>query len=63
MRAIFGATESLFSVDSEKLNDYTKVVCERFDPEKKAKRREEVFPKDCENAFEMGVRFARGENR
>ena len=24
----------------------------------KAKRRQEVFPKDCQKAFEMGVRFA-----
>ena len=29
-----------------------------FDAEKKAKRREEVFPLDCKKAFEMGVKFA-----
>jgi len=63
MRAIFGASESLFSFDTYQFKDYSKVVCERFDPEKKAKRRKEVFPKDCENAFEMGVRFAQGGNR
>jgi len=40
-------------------NDYTKVIADRFDPEKKAKRRKEFFPKDYERAFEMGVRFAK----
>ena len=63
MRAIFGASESLFSFDTYQFEDYSKVVCERFDAEKKAKRRKEVFPKDCENAFEMGVKFAREGNR
>ena len=36
------------------------MVSDRFEPEKKAKRRDEVFPKDCEKAFEMEVRFAKG---
>lgn len=56
---IFGASESLCSFDTYQFEDYSKVVADRFDPEKKAKRREEVFPQDCEKAFEMGVRFAR----
>lgn len=29
-----------------------------FDAEAKAKRRAEVFPVDCQKAFDMGVRFA-----
>jgi hypothetical protein len=33
------------------------VYAPRFDPEKKAKVRKEVFPIDCENAFKMGVRL------
>ena len=28
-----------------------------FDSEKKAKRREEIFPVDCKKAFDMGVKF------
>ncbi len=31
-----------------------------IDPVKKARRREEVFPIDCQKAFDMGVRFATG---
>ncbi len=54
---IFGATETLCSYDTYQFEDYSKVVATRFDPEQKAKRRKEVFPIDCENAFKMGVRL------
>ncbi len=59
MKLIFGVSESLFSFDTYQFEDYSKVVADRFDPEKKAKRRKVVFPKDCQKAFEMGARFAR----
>lgn len=59
LKRIFGASESLLSFDTYQFNDYTKVIADRFDPEKKAKRRKEIFPKDCERAFEMGVRFTK----
>ncbi len=62
LRMIFGASESLFAFDTYQFKDYSKVVADRFDPEKKAKRRKEVFPKDCEKAYEMGVRFANEDN-
>jgi len=55
---IFGATETLFSFDTYQFDDYSKVVADRFDPEKKARRRAEVFPKDCQRAFEMGARLS-----
>jgi multimeric flavodoxin WrbA len=58
LQLVFGASESLFSFDTYQFADYSKVVADRFDPEKKAKRRAEVFPYDCEKAFEMGARFA-----
>jgi|ERR1035437_1425253 multimeric flavodoxin WrbA len=54
---IFGYSESLYSTDTYQFDDYSKYVADRFDPEEKAKRREEVFPEDCEKAFEMGIRF------
>jgi hypothetical protein len=54
---------SLFSYDTYQFKDYSKVVADRFDVEKKAKRRKEVFPKECEKAYEMGVRFADEGNR
>ena len=56
---IFGYSESLYSTDTYQFDDYSKYVADRFDPEEKAKRREEVFPKDCEKAFEMGIRFVK----
>jgi multimeric flavodoxin WrbA len=59
LRMLFGASESLCSFDTYQFEDYSKVVADLFDVEKKAKRREEVFPKDCERAFELGARFAK----
>jgi multimeric flavodoxin WrbA len=56
---IFGSTESLFCFDTYQFEDYTKFVADRFNPEKKAQRRQEVFPGDCENAFELGARLAK----
>ena len=58
LRMLFGASESLCSFDTYQFEDYSKMVADRFDPEKKAKRRKEVFPKECEKAYEIGVRFA-----
>jgi Multimeric flavodoxin WrbA len=58
LRMIFGNSEALYCFDTYQFKDYSTVVANRFDPEKKAKRRQEVFPKDCEKAFEMGLRFA-----
>jgi len=58
MRMMFGASETLFCFDTYH-QDYSKMVANRFDPEKKAKRRKEVFPLDCEKAFEMGARFVK----
>jgi len=59
LQMIFGSSESLFSFDTYQFKDYSKVVGDLFDPEKKAKRRKEVFPLDCEKAFEMGARFVK----
>jgi multimeric flavodoxin WrbA len=52
-------SETFYSFDTYQFEDYSKVFAIRFNPEKKAKRRAEVFPRDCEKAFEMGARFAR----
>jgi multimeric flavodoxin WrbA len=59
LRMLFGESESLCSYDTYQFEDYSKVVADLFDVEKKRKRREEVFPQDCEKAFEMGARFAK----
>ena len=59
LQMMFGGSESLFCFDTYQFEDYSKVVNDLFDPEKKAKRRKEVFPLDCEKAFEMGARFVK----
>lgn len=56
---LFGSSETLFSYDTYQFNDYSKVLADRFDPEHKAKHREEQFPIDKEEAFKLGVRMAK----
>jgi len=63
MKRTFGASESLFSTDAYQFDDYSKYVATAFNEEKKAKRRDEEFPKDCQIAFDMGVRFAQQNNK
>ena len=64
LRTVFGASESLCSCDTLQFDDYSAVLATRFDPEKKAKRRAEIFPEDCQRAFALGTRIAAaGTNR
>jgi multimeric flavodoxin WrbA len=58
LKMIFGNSESLCCYDTYQFDDYSKIFAPRWDPEKKAKRRAEVFPEDCKRAFEMGRRLA-----
>lgn len=55
---IFGSFESLIVNDSYPFNDYLKCASTAFDNNRKLKVREEQFPKDCQDAFEMGIRLA-----
>lgn len=59
MRLVFGHAESIMSYDTYQFEDYSKVVSDAFDGAQKKKRRQEVFPKDCQKAYDMGVRFAK----
>lgn len=58
---IFGAAESLVVTDTYQFSDYSQYVATAFDEAAKAKRRQDIFPVDCEKAFQMGVRLAAGE--
>lgn len=58
LKTIFGECEVLLSTDTLQYNDYDKYEHEIFDKEEKIKRHEEVFPLDCERAFELGRRMA-----
>ncbi len=55
---ILGTCEHICSFDTYQFKDYSEVVSDRFNPEEKAKRRKEIFPTDCQRAFDMGARFA-----
>jgi len=52
---VFGETASLCCYDTYQFQDCAKVFAPRFDAEKKAKRRREIFPLDCDKAREMGM--------
>lgn len=56
---IFGSSQTLLSFDTYQFKDYSKVVATRFNPQEKLKRRQEVFPVDCQKAFAMGVELTR----
>ncbi len=58
LRRIFGGAESLLSFDTYQFDDYSKVRADRFDAVHKRQRREEVFPMDCQRAFDLGARLA-----
>ncbi len=58
---IFGASETQLCFDTYQFEDYSKFVSSRFDPEKKLKRRKEIFPQDCQKAYELGRRLAGAE--
>ncbi|ATB70048.1 iron-sulfur flavoprotein [Sulfurospirillum diekertiae] len=55
--SIFGSSEALYVTDTYQFKDYSKYEVTAFSEELKAKRRKEVFPQDCEKAFDMGERF------
>ena len=58
LRTVFRDCRSIFSFDTYQFKDYSAVVADRFDPVKKLKRREEVFPLDCERARQTGAWIA-----
>jgi multimeric flavodoxin WrbA len=55
---LIGSTETLCAYDTCQVDDYSKVVIESFDPIHKAKRRSDIFPLECQRAFELGQRLA-----
>ncbi len=55
--SIFGSSEALYVTDTYQFKDYSKYEVTAFSEELKAKRHKEVFPQDCEKAYDMGVKF------
>ncbi|MFH0916803.1 MAG: flavodoxin family protein, partial [bacterium] len=58
MTRIFGSCEVLLCTDTYQFKDYSKYLSTAWDPDAKARRRKEVFPRDCERAYELGARLA-----
>lgn len=58
LRRAFGHCESLYAFDTLQFDDYEKYVVTIFSAQHKERARAEQFPKDCDNAFRMGRRFA-----
>lgn len=54
---IFGASETLLVNDTYQFDDYSKYETSSINVSAKEKRKEEEFPKDCQKAFDMGVRI------
>jgi multimeric flavodoxin WrbA len=57
MEAMYGSCELLISDDTLQVNNYEPFQWTMFDPEKKKMRREEVFPKHTQAAYEMGKKM------
>ncbi|MBE6066087.1 MAG: flavodoxin family protein [Clostridium lundense] len=53
----FGSSQSLIAADTLQFNDYSKYVSTMFNAEEKAKTRKELFPIDCQKAFDMGAKL------
>lgn len=57
MKRIFGYSEILISTETWQFDDYGKYATSMFDVAGRKERRETVFPRDCEKAFELGKRL------
>ena len=55
---VFTKPEHLYVYDTYQFRDYSKYVSDAFDEKKKMHVRQTQFPKDLENAFEIGKRLA-----
>jgi len=56
---VFGSFESLLVTDTYQFDDYAKYEASGMDVAHKTQRRQEVFPVDCRQAFELGGRLCR----
>ena len=59
LRMIFGYSETLCAYDTYQFSDYSRYDVTAFKEEDKARQREEQFPKDLQNAYELGKRLVK----
>ncbi len=62
MGILKGPCELLTCHETWQFNDYSAMNAAIFDVEAKARRRAEQFPIDCQQAFAMGARLAKGQS-
>ena len=60
MRFNFGYCETLYVCDTYQFKDYSRYAMTMFKEEDKRKHRDEHFPIDLQNAYELGKRLVRG---
>lgn len=58
LEMLIGPCESLMSFDTLQFEDYSKYAAGMFDVAAKRKRHKNVFPDDCQKAFDLGARLA-----
>ena len=57
LRANFGHCETLYVCNTYQFNDYSRYAMTMFNEEAKRKYRDEHFPIDLQNAYELGQRL------
>lgn len=57
MADIFGYSETLYACNTYQFNDYSRYAFNLFSEEDKRKYRDEHFPIDLQNAYELGIRL------
>lgn len=57
-RVFRGESQSFYSTETLQFDDYSKYVSDMFDPDERARRREEVFPQHLAQFFELGRQLA-----
>ncbi|MCL2721337.1 MAG: flavodoxin family protein [Treponema sp.] len=57
LKHVFGHSETLLSTSTYQFDDYNKYAMTIINGKSRLKRREKVFPKDCERAFKLGKKF------
>ncbi len=50
-----------YAFNTYQFDDYSKYICETFNEADKAKQKEEQFPKDLQNAYELGRKLLKQE--
>lgn len=59
LQLLNGTSEYLISADTYQFDDYSKYEASMFNENHKSQVRAELFPLDCQKAFDMGARLAR----